>query len=91
MNGVNGTILNLYGLIRKIYITIGLFENNGHMLYMVFANEKNIKKILTKSLKKMQLRLEIPKKMYYYSNRGVFVEYKERYSNTSTISIIILL
>ncbi|WP_062755545.1 hypothetical protein [Parageobacillus toebii] len=44
MNGVNGTILNLYGLIRKIYITIGLFENNGHMLYMVFANEKNIKK-----------------------------------------------
>lgn len=36
--------------------------------------KKISKKILTKSLKKMQLRLEIPKKMYYYSNRGAFME-----------------
>jgi hypothetical protein len=33
----------------------------------------------------MQIRLEITKKMYYYSNRGVIIDIEETYRNKLTI------
>jgi uncharacterized protein YcfL len=44
-----------------------------------------MEKILAKSLKKMKIRLEITKKMYYYSKRGMTMDIEERYRNKLTI------